>query len=295
MPKTSSTLRRPPFSFIFKLLFYNLVSLFKPIRKAPKEEIVIKSNEIRIWALGHATVLINLLGKTILTDPIFSNWLPPFIRRSVAYPFEVSELPPIDYLVISHAHLDHFHKKSLRLLAPKTANLIIPSRCLDLIRGMEFKNVVELGWGETYKKEVTIHTFKPRHWGFRYLWEKEERGYNAYLFENNGKSVFFGGDTGYGDLFKKVSSKYSVGFAILPIGAYNNPPTFRPNHMNPEDALQAFKDLKAKHLIPIHWGNFKLSLEPINEPAGILGNLAKLGNIEDRVHILENGKSFSNG
>ena len=284
---------KPPFSFVFKILAFNFVSIFRPIRKAPKERITINPSEIRVWALGHATVLINFFGKTILTDPIFSNWLPPFIRRPVAYPFEVSELPPIDYLAISHAHLDHFHKKSLRLLAPKTANLVIPSRCSDLIRGIEFKNIIELGWGEIYKEAVTIRAFKPKHWGMRYPWEKEERGYNAYLFENDGKSIFFAGDTGYSDLFKEIGSQYSVSLAILPIGAYNNPPTFRPNHMNPDDTVQTFKDLKAEHLIPIHWGNFRLSLEPINEPPTILKSLAKLGGIEDRIHILENGKSFN--
>ena len=157
---------------------------------------------------------------------------------------------------------------------------------------MGFKNVVELGWGETYKNGITIHAFKPKHWGMRFPWEKIKRGYNSYLIESNGKSIFFAGDTGYSDLFKEIGSRYFVDLAIFPIAAYNRPPTFRPVHMTPGDAIQAFKDLKAKNLIPIHWGNFRLSLEPMNEPPTILKNLAKIENIEDRVHILENGKSF---
>lgn len=282
---------KPPLATALKLLLLSLVDIFRPIQTISAEEIVIKKNELKIWALGHASTLINFYGKTILTDPVLVKWL-PFPKRLVESPFKIENLPEIDYLIISHAHFDHCNKKSLKKLASKTHTIIMPKNCFDILRGMGYKNVIEINWGETHRGDVEVTAFKPRHWGMRYPWEKIKRGYNCYVLERNNQAVFFAGDTGYSALFKTIGEIYKIKYAILPIGAYNNPPTFRPSHMDPEDAIKAFEDLGADHLIPIHWGNFRLALEPLDEPAEKLAGLAEQRGLSQRVHILKNGESF---
>jgi len=158
------------------------------------------------------------------------------------------------------------------------------------VAGCGYREVVELGWGE----EVTIRgariTALPvKHWGTRNLWP-DERGYTGFLIEHRDGSVFFPGDTAYFPRFKDYGRRYSIDVALLPIGAYQ-PPSFRRVHMNPEDALQATVDLRARHLVPIHWGTFVVSYEPIEEPIAWLRELARERGLEDRLAVLRHGES----
>jgi len=117
------------------------------------------------------------------------------------------------------------------------------------------------------------------------------RYYNAYVIKKNGKEIFFGGDSGYGPFFKQVGKLFSIDIAFLGIGAYC-PDSFQKMHKSPEDSLRAFIDLRADSMIPIHYGDFRLSLEPMDEPPKRLRAASKKKGISDRVHILENGESF---
>ena len=277
---------------LFSTVKSGLKDIFlKSVAKAKEEEISINPGELRIWMIGHSTVLINLFGTTILTDPVLSNWL-PFPRRLVTAAYNAAKLPPIDYLLISHAHLDHFHSKSIRQLASKTNVIILPKNCSDLISDMNYRQTLEIGWEEKIEfSDLTLHSFKPKHWGKRYPWEKINRGYNSYLIKKNGFGIFFAGDSAYDEIFKKIGVTHQVDIAILPIGSYF-PHSSHRSHMNPADALQTFSDLKAKQFIPIHWGNFRLSLEPISEPPRLLTKLAKQSGNMDKIHILHNGESY---
>ena len=152
--------------------------------------------------------------------------------------------------------------------------------------------MVEFDWDSVVELAgVTIHVYKPQHWGRRLPWESFQRGYNSYLFEKNGKKVFFCGDSAYCDMFGHVGEKHDVDIALLPIGAYN-PPSFRKVHMDPHDALRAYYDLQAELLIPMHWGNFRLSREPMKEPAWLLGELARERRLSG-IQILQNGHSHT--
>ena len=277
--------------FIFALLRSGIDDILRPLLHLPAEPIEINPNEVRIWWIGHASVFINLYGTTILTDPVLVNWI-PWPRRIVASPYQAADLPKLDYVVISHAHLDHANRPTLRALAPKTSTLILPRNCSDLIRGMGFREIIELDWGGRMSRGgLEIQTFQPRHWGLRYPWERIDRGYNCYLFSKNGGSVFFGGDSAYGDFFKTIGSGAEIHTALLPIGAYR-PPPFRQHHMDPEDAIQAFLDLKARQFIPIHYHTFRLSLEPLEEPESFLTSEAAARGLSDRVRILKQGQSI---
>jgi L-ascorbate metabolism protein UlaG (beta-lactamase superfamily) len=162
------------------------------------------------------------------------------------------------------------------------------------VRKIPFKNVVELDWEEsTNHNGVTVTAYRPQHWGKRYPWEPVDRGYNCYVIEKNNKTVFFGGDTGYGEFFKHIGSKHSIDVALLPISAYNPANLLRPHHMTPADAHRAFQDLKGKICVPIHWGSFRLALEPMSEPPALFMELAKMSGVLDKIRLLHNGQNFS--
>lgn len=285
-------LHQPRLSFQLKLLWNGITGAVKPIIKHPKQPIVIKTDEISVWMIGHASVLINFYGVTILTDPVFVTWL-PFPRRLIEAGYLAYELPDIDYVLISHAHLDHFNKKSLRQLVNKTKTVIVPKNCADLIAHMGFRRILEMDWeSEMHLQDFDLYSFKPIHWGERYPWQKKGRVYNSYMIQREGKSIFFCGDSAYGDMFKKIGERFRTDVALLPIGAYS-PISLRRVHMDPFDAVEAFYDLNAAYMIPIHWGNFRLSLESPDEPPRILERVAQLTNNEESIYILKNGESVS--
>lgn len=286
------SLRQEQFTYQLKLLWNGLKGAVKPMIRHPKQPIVIKQNEVSVWMIGHASVLINFFGTTILTDPVLVNWL-PFPKRLTAPGYKAEELPKIDYVLISHAHLDHLNKKSLWDLAPKTQTIIVPKNCADLVSPIGFKKVIEISWEETLSlQDFTLHSFKAAHWGERYPWQRKGRHYNSYLIQKNGKSVFFCGDSAYCDMFKKIGEMSRVDLALLPIGAYS-PGTLRKVHMDPFDAMQAFYDLRASYMIPIHWGNFRISLESPDEPPRTMERIMQITDSENLVYMLKNGESVT--
>lgn len=279
----------PTYSFI--MLVKTIGDFLRRAQRLPSEPIVINPDEIRIWMVGHATVLINFFGITILTDPVLVMSL-PIPKRRMVHGYEADELPPIDYVIISHAHFDHFDRRTLRMLADKTKTIIVPKNCSDLLKAMPFKNITELDWENVMKDDhLTITSYRAEHWGKRVPWEKMQRGYNCYTIERNGKTIFFGGDTAYGPHFKNIGQKHKIDMALLPISAYK-PMLLGLHHMNPLEAHDAFCDLGSQHCIPIHWGSFRLTLERMDEPPRLFKNYAEQNGTLDRTHILPNGQSF---
>lgn len=282
----------PSYTYHLKVLWHGLTGAVTPIVKHPKAPIVIKKIELTTWMIGHASVLINFFGTTILTDPVLINWL-PFPRRIAAPGYTAPELPKINYVLISHAHLDHLCKRSLRQVAAQTENIIVPKNCRDLVENLGFARIFEIDWESELKlPEFELYSFKALHWGERYPWQRKGRVYNSYSILKNGRSIFFCGDSAYGDLFKKIGARFKTDLALLPIGAYS-PGSLRKVHMDPFDALQAFDDLGANYMVPIHWGNFRLSLEAPDEPPKTLERLSKLTKSENRVYVLKNGESIT--
>lgn len=278
--------------FSLILAYRTIRDIFRRMQKIDGEPIVINPNEIRIWMVGHATVLINFFGTTILTDPVLVNFL-PFPKRVVEPGYNADELPALDYIIVSHAHFDHFNIRSLKKLAPKTKTLVIPRNCFDLVEKFPFGKIVELDWNkDLIQDDLAITSYKPVHWGKRVPWETMNRGYNCYVLEKNGRAVFFGGDTAYGTHFRSIGEKHEIDIALLPISAYK-PAFLSAHHMNPHEAYDAFSDLGSNHCIPIHWGSFRLTLEDMDEPPQLFRNRAIQEGTEDRTHILENGCSFS--
>lgn len=215
--------------------------------------------------LGHCTVLLRLGGLTILTDPVLSPKVglrvgPVMVgarRLTPLLPFD--QLPPIDVVLITHAHFDHLDKPTLRRLASNHTIVVTAERTGRLVpRG--FLDVLELPWGERATvRGVSLAAVRPRHWGARAGWDRH-RGYNSYVLEHEGRRVLFAGDTAHTGDFAGVGP---VHLAVMGIGAYD---PWEHAHATPEQALAMARDAQAAHLLPVHHSTFKLSDEPLDEP-----------------------------
>jgi L-ascorbate metabolism protein UlaG (beta-lactamase superfamily) len=237
--------------------------------------------------LGHATVLLRVGGLTILTDPVLGNRVGIGLglvtggpRRHVAPALSIRDLPPIDVLLISHAHYDHLCRPTLVRL-PKATHVVTAHGTSDLIRDLGFRNITELRWGEhTIVEGVKLTAQKVRHWGARTFFD-DHRGYNAYLIESANRRVLYGGDTAYQDYFKDLGR---VDLAVLGIGGYD---PYLASHATPEQAWAMADHLRADHLLPMHHSTFRLSHEPTTEPVERLLTVA--GNQADRITMTQVG------
>jgi L-ascorbate metabolism protein UlaG (beta-lactamase superfamily) len=240
-------------------------------------------------------VLLKVDGTTILTDPVFSDRvglsLGPVtlgLKRLVAPAATLSLVPKVDLVLLSHAHMDHFDIPTLRSLESRNTSVVTAAKTSDLLRTRWYREVRELKWGERARVgAANVRAIEVNHWGAR-MRTDTYRGYNGYLIEVGRYRILFGGDTAVTPAFRAVRSSKPVDLAIMPIGAYN-PPSFRSVHTSPADAMRAFFDLNARWMVPMHYGTFRLSHEPMDEPLQLLEKEAKAAGIEDRVFVLEEG------
>jgi L-ascorbate metabolism protein UlaG (beta-lactamase superfamily) len=230
-----------------------------------------RDDRLTLAWLGHATVLLNVFGVWVLTDPALRARIGirvgPFTlgpKRYVAPALKVSELPPIDVVLLTHAHMDHLDLGTLRHL-PRDVTVITAASTADLVAPIRFREVIELGWGERQQLEtrhgdLSIEAFKVRHWGAR-MRSDVHRGFNGYLIERRGRRVCIAGDTA-------STSFAAVGRAptdvmVVPIGAYN---PWITSHCTPEQAVEMADQARAEFVVPVHHRTFRLSWEPIDEP-----------------------------
>jgi L-ascorbate metabolism protein UlaG (beta-lactamase superfamily) len=248
--------------------------------------------------LGHSTVLLKIDGVTILTDPVFSLragiGLGPVtlgltlgLKRLVAPALTVPELPKIDLILLSHAHMDHFDLPSLRRLARRGTAVVTAAKTGDLLPADAYQGVRELGWGERAAVgPLAIRAFQVNHWGAR-MRSDTYRGYNGYTIEAGRYRVLFGGDTAITAAFRGLKGSRPFDLAIMPVGAYN--PWIRA-HCTPEQAWRMSNDAGTEFFLPVHHQTFALSREPYLEP--IERVYAAAGNHPDRVAVRRIGQEF---
>ena len=255
---------------------------------------LVANGELGVTFIGHASFFVQMGGQNVTIDPNFARWL--FVLKRLRRPgLRVADLPPIDQVLVTHAHFDHLHRPSLRAIVNhtrrwtgKTPTLVIPHHVFDLVSDLGFENVVELDWWSSYRQgDLTVTHVPSRHWGARII-KDAHRGYGGYVLRDSKHSLYHAGDTAYFDGFRDIGERLSPEVALLPIGAYN-PPQFRNVHTSPGDATRAFLDLNARWMVPMHYGSFRLSHEPIDEPLQLLEYEARQAGIEDRVVVLEEG------
>jgi len=243
-------------------------------------------SQMRLTWIGHASFLLQTSQSNILIDPNWANWLLA-VRRLRHAGIEIHQLPHIDLVLITHAHLDHLHKPSLKKIASKQTALV-PRGVANTMRNLGFQKIVEMNWWDTFHHGNITITFTPaRHWGARLLVDQQKL-YGGFHIATAHHSVLHLGDTTYFPGFKEIGERLRPEIVLMPIGAYDTPSS-RDNHIDPERAVKAFIELNAKWLIPMHFGSYRLSYEPLHEPLNWLVHAAARAGILDHLRILFEG------
>jgi L-ascorbate metabolism protein UlaG (beta-lactamase superfamily) len=241
--------------------------------------------------LGHATVLINFYGTWLLTDPALRSNVGVNVagltigpRRLVKPALSISELPPLDAVLVSHAHMDHCDLGTLRRL-PRKTEAVVQKGNSDLVS--RFRQSHELGWGESVEiKDTRIESIRVNHWGARKLTDKH-RGYGGFLISKRGRALVFGGDTAYTNAFASLRQRVQIDLAILPIGAYD---PYIHAHASPEQSWAMRREMNATYILPMHHSTFQLSREPVREPITRL--LKAAGDERWRIALTEPGETW---
>lgn len=226
----------------------------------------------RVTWLGHASFLLQGCGASILIDPIFSDHCAPVpvpgMRRKVALPFAITDLPEIDTILITHGHYDHLDLPTLSALGNKPAVITAQGHADWLSRKLS-RPVAEVAWHErmVIHEGITITATPAQHFTARSPFDRNRGHWCGWLVEGGGRKVWHAGDSGYCPAFLEIGGRYGpIDFGMIPIGAYQPRAIMKPMHMNPEEAVQAFVDARCRRAVAMHWGTFTLTDEPMQEP-----------------------------
>lgn len=228
-----------------------------------------ETEDVLIW-LGHASFYLRMSGISMLIDPMFGSF--PGISRRSSVPFLPKDLPETDLVLVSHNHRDHCDRTSIREIArhsPRARYLTGLGTEVLLKKWTKSDRVQGAGWYQRFESgipELEIYFLPTRHWTRRWIFDANRHLWGAFLIRTPRHTLYFSGDTGYGNHFAHTAELFpEIDTAIIGVGTYQ--PSFdSPMHINPEDAVQGFRDLQAKTLIPMHYGTFDLSSEPFGEP-----------------------------
>jgi L-ascorbate metabolism protein UlaG (beta-lactamase superfamily) len=241
--------------------------------------------------------LINFYGLNVLTDPALGTRIGFSLglgtagpKRYIAAALNAGDLPPVDVVLLSHAHMDHMDIPSLARL--REASIVTAKSTADILLQAGIKKPLELRWGEatvlrTARGDLEVEAFEVKHWGERWP-SKLERGYDGYVLRREGKAILFAGDTAHTALFGPLRSRGPFEAAIMPIGAYQ---PWIWNHCTPEEAVAMANAAGARHIVPVHHQTFKLSEEPFNEPVDRFQQA--LAKEPERIALTKVGESFS--
>lgn len=244
--------------------------------------------------LGHSTVFMRAGERRIITDPVFWDVLPFFIKRKTPLPVDPDELPQMDYVLISHTHYDHLNNKSVEFLINKFNPVFITGPGYEgYLRRRGIARHVVLDWWDSHSDgPLRITALPVQHWSKRGFFDTDRMLWSSYMVENGGKKYYWIGDTGYFAGFKEVGEKFGgVDLLLAPIGAYEPRWFMKPYHLNPEEAFEVARDVRAGVFIPIHWGTFDLTDEPLWLPLERLKEVAE-GEKNPKLVILEHGGHY---
>ncbi len=229
------------------------------------------SDPVIVW-FGHSSYLIRIENKNFLIDPVFSGNAAPLSFMIKAFPgsniYKPEDMPVIDYLILTHDHYDHLDFKTVRKLRNKVNNIYCSLGVSSHLKywGFDINKITEMDWWELQQlgQNISITAAPARHFSGRGI-KRGQTFWSSFILKTKDHNLYLGGDSGYDSHFKEIGNKYGpFDIAILEAGQYN---TMWPLiHMMPEEAVQAAVDLKAKSLLPVHWGKFTLALHAWDEP-----------------------------
>lgn len=265
-----------------------------------------KQQDVVITWLGHASFLIQYYDINIITDPVFGSL--PFFPRLTHHGLPVDSLPSIDAILISHNHHDHMDFSTLSHLAYRNRNISIsvPTGDKRWLPPSLFTKIHEHAWYDQFILESSLQTivnctFLPAyHWSRRGLFDTNQSLWGSWLIQCGEQNIYFGGDSAYFEHFAEIGNSYKIDIALLPIAPIEPFALMTRSHMNPTDAGQAFFDLNATILIPMHWGTFQFGTDNHEDPVFLMqqwqkNNSEKLISEKKKVHILKIGESFGYG
>ncbi len=267
----------PPFGFGFRRLWVAMAGRDGAPERILNDGAFLRENAKHsvptVTWVGHATLLVQMGGTTFLTDPTWSDtaspiWLGP--RRFVDPGIDMDALPPIDFVLISHNHYDHLDLDTLEALAERGhgTRFLVPLGNGALLRSRGIEGVEEFDWGDSRSLgDVEIFCLPTQHWSRRGLRDERRALWSSWAVLSPRRRFYFGGDSGMFPGFRDIGEKLGpFDLAAVPIGAYEPVAMMRPYHLDPEEAVQAGRDLDARHLLGMHFATFDLSDEPLDEP-----------------------------
>jgi L-ascorbate metabolism protein UlaG (beta-lactamase superfamily) len=264
---------------------------FVPPRRAPDLSLIASAAPSLTW-IGHATFAMRLGGQWIATDPVWSERL-AVIRRKSPPGVELEALPPFDIVTVSHNHYDHLDAPTIRRIGPRPL-YVTPLGNGRWLKDAGAERVVELDWWQSHAVNGLELTLVPaRHWSMRAPWNRNAALWGGFVYRSRQGTAYHSGDTALFDGFAEIAKRCGpIDWAMLPIGAYEPRWFMQPQHMNPEDAGEAFLQLQARQLCAMHWGTFKLTDEPLAEPpTRIRSFFGERGLADDRLWIFDIGQT----
>lgn len=252
----------------------------------------LNSDEDGILWLGHAGFFIRVDKVNLILDPIFGK--PPFVKTFIDVPPPIDKIRKVDYILLSHDHRDHTDEETVKQITRKfpDAEILAGLRMDELVKDWktDSNKTQTAGWYQQFdlpQKNLKIYFLPARHWSRRALFDTNARLWGSFIIKSDKTTVYFSGDSGYDQHYKQAGELFpEIDYFLIGIGAYKPRWFMKPNHNSPEDALQAFQDIGAKYLIPMHFGRFDLSDEPPSEPLKLLREKAEEMNLADRIKVL---------
>lgn len=258
------------------------------------EKPIERSDSLRITYVNHSTFLIQVDSMNILTDPIWGDRTSPLSfagpKRMRPPGIDFDDLPPIDFVVISHNHYDHLDINTLERLKEKFDPWILTPLGVDLdLKERGFDRSIHLEWWSTVNMSarVGVHAVPAQHFSGRGLFDRNKSLWAGYVITTVHGNIYFAGDTGYGDFFKEIGNRFGpLKVALLPIGAYKPQWFMSPVHISPEEALQVHKDVKSEFTIGMHYGTFPLADDGQFDPENDLKKAFSEYNFDSSAFIL---------